>query len=140
MLKNKLSAMLKTAMANKNHNDKIIIRNLLGEIDRTKGTKNHNESDDAFITVIKKIITGNEETMKVSGKKDYLAYENEFLSQFLPKMLSAEETKVEVLSVIADLENPSMKDMGRVMGILKGKFPNQLNMGYVSALVKGELA
>ena len=58
------------------------------------------------------------------------------ISNFLPKQLSEEETKKLCQEAIKSSGATSMKDMGKVMGILKSKHADTLDFSKVSSVIK----
>jgi uncharacterized protein YqeY len=62
------------------------------------------------------------------------------IEEFLPGQLDAAAVEAAVLAAIAEVGASSIKDMGRVMGVLKGKFAGQMDFGAVGALIKARLA
>ncbi|MGE4313180.1 MAG: GatB/YqeY domain-containing protein [Pseudobdellovibrionaceae bacterium] len=62
------------------------------------------------------------------------------IQTFLPAQLSEDETKAAIDAAIAETGASSIKDMGKIMGVLKDKYAGQLDMGSVGALVKAKLA
>ena len=62
--------------------------------------------------------------------------EIEVISVFLPKQLSDEETKKICEEAIKSSGASSMKDMGKVMGILKSKQADTLDFSKVSSIIK----
>jgi len=65
--------------------------------------------------------------------------EMEIIREFLPQQLSAEEAEAAVAEVIAETSAGSLRDMGKVMGLLKERYRGQLDMGVVGPLVKAKL-
>jgi uncharacterized protein len=61
------------------------------------------------------------------------------ISEFLPKQLGEAEVKAAIASAIAEVGASSIKDMGKVMGVLKGKYTGQMDFGAVGALIKAQL-
>ena len=61
------------------------------------------------------------------------------IEEFLPKRLSDEEVAAAVAGAIAQTGASSVRDMGKVMGVLKGKYPGQIDFGAVGPLVKDRL-
>ena len=61
------------------------------------------------------------------------------IEDFLPKQLSADEISLAVETAIADMNASSIRDMGRVMGVLKSKYIGQMDFGHVGPLVKEKL-
>lgn len=58
---------------------------------------------------------------------------------FLPKQLTVDESAAAVDAAIAEVGAESIRDMGNVMGILKGKYTGQMDFGKVGPLVKDRL-
>ena len=61
------------------------------------------------------------------------------IQEFLPKMLSAEDIKIEVIAVISQTGASGPQDMGKVMGILSAKLAGKADGKIISSLVKDEL-
>jgi uncharacterized protein YqeY len=61
------------------------------------------------------------------------------ISQFLPTQMSEEEVAKVVAEVIAQTGASSMKDMGKVMGIVNGKLAGQSDSKTISGIVKAKL-
>ena len=107
---------------------------------RTKGQK---EISDSEITgILKKMIKQRNESCEVykkAGRNELLENETkeiEVISNFLPKQLSDEETKKLCQEAIKSSGASSMKDMGKVMGILKSKNADNLDFSKVSSIIK----
>ena len=65
--------------------------------------------------------------------------EIEVISEFLPQQLEAEAVSQAIAAAIAEVSASSIKDMGRVMGVLKAKYTGQMDFGAVGALIKAQL-
>ncbi len=61
------------------------------------------------------------------------------IEDFLPKQLSADEISLAVETAIANINASSIRDMGRVMSILKSQHIGQMDFGQVGPLVKAKL-
>jgi uncharacterized protein YqeY len=61
------------------------------------------------------------------------------IEDFLPAQLTATQTEAAVDAAIKDVGAESIRDMGRVMGVLKGKYTGQLDFGSVGPMVKARL-
>ncbi|SFJ52659.1 GatB/YqeY domain-containing protein [Jannaschia pohangensis] len=66
--------------------------------------------------------------------------EIDIIEEFLPKKLSDEEVEAAVVEAIAETGANSVRDMGKVMGVLKGRYTGQIDFGAVGPLVKARLA
>ena len=107
---------------------------------RTKGQKEMTDSE--LTTILKKMIKQRNESSEVykkAGRTELLENETkeiEVISAFLPKQLSDEETKKICEEAIKSSGASSMKDMGKVMGILKSKHADNLDFSKVSSIIK----
>ena len=107
---------------------------------RTKGQKGMSDSE--LTSILKKMIKQRNESCEVykkAGRKELLENETkeiEVISAFLPKQLSEAETKKICEEAIKSSGASSMKDMGKVMGILKSKHADTLDFSKVSSIIK----
>ena len=107
---------------------------------RTKGQKEMSDSD--IMAILKKMIKQRNESCEVykkAGRNELLENEKKeinVISNFLPKQLSEEETKKLCREAIQSSSASSMKDMGKVMGILKSKHADTLDFSKVSSIIK----
>ena len=110
---------------------------------RSKGIKEIKDSD--IISILKKMVKQRNESCEVykkAGRTELLdneLKEIEIINGFLPKQLSDEETKKICEEVIKSTGASSMKDMGKVIGILKSKHADSLDFSKVSGIIKGLL-
>ncbi|HKI60113.1 MAG TPA: GatB/YqeY domain-containing protein [Mariprofundaceae bacterium] len=77
-----------------------------------------------------------------AGREDLAAKELDEIKVFevyMPEQLSEEEVAKAVVQAIADSGAESMKDMGKVMGIIRPKLQGKADMGMVSAMIKQQL-
>ena len=104
------------------------------------------KDDDMVVEVLQKMAKQRREsiTMYVDGGREELAeqerQELSVIEEFLPQMLSEEETRAAIEAIKADLGATGVKDMGRVMAELKSRHGAVLDMSRASALVKESLA
>ena len=107
---------------------------------RTKDQKEMSDSD--LTAILKKMIKQRNESCEVykkAGRNELLENETkeiEVISAFLPKQLSEEETKKICEEAIKSSGASSMKDMGKVMGVLKAKHAGTLDFSKVSSIIK----
>lgn len=66
--------------------------------------------------------------------------EMEVMNEYLPKQLTEDEITVEVKKVIVETGASTMKDMGKVMGIINKRFVGQVDGKVVSIIVKNALS
>ena len=62
------------------------------------------------------------------------------IEEFLPKQLSEEESAAAVDAAVAEIGAESIRDMGKVMGVLKGRYTGQMDFGKVGPMVKERLS
>ena len=65
--------------------------------------------------------------------------EIEVISEFLPRQLSADEVRAAIAAAIAEAGATSIRDMGKVMAVLKAKYTGQMDFGAVGPQVKDQL-
>ena len=59
---------------------------------------------------------------------------------FLPRQMDEAETEAAVNAAVAETEASSIRDMGKVMGVLKGRYTGQMDFGKVGPMVKARLS
>ena len=59
------------------------------------------------------------------------------IQEFLPRQMTETEVEAAIAAAIAETGAASIRDVGRVMGVLKGRHAGQMDFGAVGALVKG---
>ena len=108
---------------------------------RTKG--NMDGIDDAgVLSLLQSMIKQRRESIDMytkGGRADLVAAEQaeiDVIQSFLPKQMSDDEVKAAIQAIIAETGASSIKDMGKVMGVLKSKYAGQLDMGKASGLIK----
>ena len=102
-------------------------------------------SDNDLITLLKKMVKQRNDSCdayKKAGRNELL--ENEMseikiINEFLPKQLSDEETKKICLETVKKIDANSIKDMGKVMGVLKKEYSDVLDFSKVSKIIKESL-
>jgi uncharacterized protein YqeY len=102
--------------------------------------------DDAQVTaVIEKMIKQRKESVvafEKGGRADLVAKENAeitVLQPYLPAQLSEAELDALIAEAIASTGAASIKDMGKVMGVVKSKAAGKADMGAVGARIKAKL-
>ena len=112
-----------------------------GEIaGRSKGQKELSDAD--ISTILKKMVKQRNESCEVykkAGRNELLDNEKKeinIINTFLPKQLSDEETKKICEEAVKSSGANSIKDMGKVMGILKSKHAQTIDFSKVSVIIK----
>jgi hypothetical protein len=61
------------------------------------------------------------------------------ISEFLPQQLSGDQVTAAIAAAVAEAGATSIKDMGKVMAVLKAKYTGMMDFGAVGALIKAQL-
>ena len=102
--------------------------------------------DAAVLTVIEKMIKQRRESIAqfdAAARKDLADKERaeiEILNAYLPQKMGQAEVEQAVAAAIAEAGASGIKDMGKVMALLKPRLAGRADMGAVSGLVKGKLS
>jgi uncharacterized protein len=102
--------------------------------------------DGALLALLQKMIKQREESVELyekGGRKELADQERgeiAIIAGFLPKQMSEAETAAAIDAAIQDVGASSMKDMGKVIGVLRGKYAGQMDFGKASAVVKSKLS
>ena len=98
--------------------------------------------DNDLVALLKKMVKQRNDSCdayKKAGRVELLANEVaeiKIINEFLPKQLSEEETKKICQDTIKSTGASSMKDMGKVMGVLKSQHAEALDFSKVSKILK----
>jgi len=96
--------------------------------------------------LLQKLVKQRKDTAKIYREQNRadLAEEEEYqasiIEKYLPKQMSKEEIQAVVDKVIADTGASSMKEMGKVMGILSKQLAGKADNKTIAALVKEKLS
>jgi uncharacterized protein YqeY len=102
--------------------------------------------DAETLPLLQKMIKQRQESVemyKQGNRADLVSQEQEeiaIISAYLPKQMSEAEMTEAIAAAIADTGAAGMKDMGKVIGALRGKYAGQMDMAKVSAVVKVKLS
>jgi uncharacterized protein YqeY len=112
-----------------------------------RGASSAPADDDALVVeVLQKMIKQRRESIamyETGGRAELAANEQaevEVIEGFLPKQMSEDEAKAAIDAIVTETGAASVKDMGRVMAILKERHASALDMSKASALVKARLS
>ena len=149
-LREKINEQFKTALKSKNKTLISTLRLVLAAIkerdiaNRTKDKKDA-VNDDEIIKVLRKMKKQRQDSVdlyKKGGRQELSEIEEteiKVIDSFLPKQLSDEETKKICKEIIKTLGASSLKDMGKIMGLLKKKYSDSIDFSKVNVIVKGLL-
>jgi uncharacterized protein YqeY len=103
--------------------------------------------DDLLVTeVMQKMIKQRRESAELyrKGNRNELADAEEaeiaVIERFLPKQMSDEEAQAAISAIIAETGASGMKDMGKVMGLVKERLAGKIDPARASGLVRSALA
>ena len=145
-LKKRIDEKLNQALKAKDKNTYPTLRLIVSAIKdaeiagRSKGLTELSDVD--ISAILKKMIKQRNESCEVykkAGRNELLENEQKeikVINEFLPKQLSDEETKRICEVAIKSVGASSMKDLGKVMGILKSKHAQTIDFSKVSIIIK----
>lgn len=119
---------MKNAMRSKDVVVRDLLRVVIGEFNR----EGKEVSDEKATSILKKMV----QNAKEQGNND----EANILEPYLPTQMDELELKRVLMNQIMNMDSPSMKDMGVVMGWLKGKYSGEYDGKMASTLVRELLA
>ena len=102
-------------------------------------------SDADLLGVFQKMIKQRQESVELydkGGRAELAAQEREeiaIISAYLPKQMSDADVKAAISAAIASTGAAGMKDMGKVIAELRGKYAGQMDFGKASGMVKAAL-
>ena len=148
-LQTKIESKLSEALKSKDKEIYSTLRLVFAAIKDTmiaKKIKDKKVLSDADLTnLLKKMVKQRNdscEAYKKAGRSELLDNEMseiKIINEFLPKQLSEEETKKICMEAIKVVGASSVKDMGKVMGMLKKKYSDVLDFSKVSQIIKENL-
>ncbi len=102
-------------------------------------------ADDEILAILGKMVKQRQESARAYEEGGRLELAEKELSEiaviedYLPRQLDEAEVEAAVAKAISETEATSLRDMGKVMGILKGKYTGQMDFGAVGPMVKARL-
>ncbi len=149
MLRDDINTALKEAMKAKNERAVSTLRMVNSTLKNAdieaRGAGKPALGDAEVIAALQKMVKQRQELVELykKGGRDDLAKQEEeeiaIISGYLPKQMSEAEMTAAIDAAIAETGAAGMKDMGKVIGVLRGKYAGQMDMGKASALVKAKL-
>ena len=150
-LREKINQQFNEALKSKNKTLVSTLRLVLTAIKErdiaNRTSKNKEEvKDPEIIKVLRKMKKQRQDSAdlyKKGNRQDLLKVEEaeiKIIDTFLPKQLSEEETKKICRETVESLEVSSVKDMGKIMGLLKKKYSDSIDFSKVNVIVKGLLS
>jgi hypothetical protein len=144
-LKERITEDMKTAMRS-GEKDRLAVIRLLQAAIKQREVDERITLDDAQVTsVLEKMIKQRKESIvafEKGARADLVAKESAeivILQPYLPAQLGEAELDALIAEAIAATGAASIKDMGKVMGVVKGKAAGKADMGAVGARIKAKL-
>ena len=144
-LKERITQDMKDAMRSGEKERLGIIRMLQAAIKQREVDERIALDDSQVLAVIEKMIKQRKEAIaqfEAGGRADLAEKEGaeiKLLQGYLPEQLSQADLEALVAAAVAETGAASVKDMGKVMGLVKTRAAGRADMGAVSALIKAKL-
>ena len=149
MLRDDINNAVKEAMKAKNERKVSTLRMVNSTIKNAdieaRGQGKPPLSDGDLLGVLQKMIKQRQEALELyekGGRPELVAQEREeiaVISAYLPKQMSDDDVKAAIAAAINETGAAGMKDMGKVIGVLRAKYAGQMDFGKASGLVKTAL-
>ena len=137
---------MKTAMRAKDAARLSAVRLLLSGIKQREIDERKELTDADVVSVIERMIKQRRESIVQFEKAarndlaDAEKFELQLLSGYLPQQLSDAEVEQELSKAVSESGASGIKDMGKVMALLKPRLAGKADMAKVSSLVKSKLS
>ena len=137
---------MKTAMRAKDAPRLSAVRLILAAIKQREVDERKELTDADVVAVLEKMVKQRRESIaqyEQASRKDLAdveKFELELLSGYLPQQLGDAEIQQEVAKALGESGASGIKDMGKVMALLKPRLAGKADMGKVSNLVKSKLS
>lgn len=145
-LQARITEAMKDAMRAKDKPRLGVIRLMQAEFKRIEVDERITLDDDRVLTTLDKMLKQRRDSFKQfedAGRQELAeqeAFEITVIQEYLPTPFTADELRELINQAIQQTAAASMKDMGKVMGILKPQLQGRADMGEVSKLIKAKLA
>jgi uncharacterized protein YqeY len=151
MLRETITAAMKEAMKAKSEAELGTIRMINAaikqkDIDVARPRGDQQITDEEILSLLQGLVKSRREAIEMfrqGNRQDLIDKETAeiaLIERFLPAQLGAGETIAAIDAAIAETGASSVKDMGKVMAVLKSGYAGQLDMSKASAMVKQRLA
>lgn len=145
-LKQHINDALKTAMRAKEKERVAVLRSIMAEFKRIEVDERIEVDDARALAVLDKMVKqrrDSEQQYRAAGRDELAAQESYEISQiqaFLPAALSSDEINIIIKQALADSGVTDMRDMGKVMALIKPQVQGRADMSEVSKLLKSQLS
>lgn len=150
-MRTRISTALKQAMKEK-ATDRLSTLRLINaafkdkDIDARAAGAEDGVDDAALLAILSRMVKQRQESARAyeeGGRLDLAERERsevEIIEEFLPQQLSEEKSAAAVDAAVAEVGADSIRDMGKVMAVLKAKYTGQMDFGVVGPMVKDRLS
>ncbi len=150
-LRERIQADTKTAMKEKDSARLSTLRLISAAIKdreiaaRTENTEHPGLTEGDLIAILSRMVKQRQESARAyeeGGRLELAAKEEveiEIIQGYLPRQLDEDEIRAAIAKVIDDLGATSVRDMGRVMAELRGRYAGQMDFGIVGPMIKDKL-
>lgn len=145
-LKQRINDEVKAAMRNQNRERVAILRMIMAAIKQKEVDERIELDDSQVLAVLDKMTKQHRDSIEQfrnAGRDDLVEKENSELQvvlEFMPAQLTESELEQMIQAAVAETAAAGMKDMGKVMGVLKPEVQGRTDMGKLSAMVKQKLS
>ena len=145
-LKPKLTTDMKSSMKSGDKKRLGVVRLMLAAIKQIEVDERIELDDTRILAVLDKMVKQRRESISHysdAGRDNLVAVEQaeiEIIQEYLPEALSEAEINDLVEQSIAATGAATIKDMGKLMGVLKPQLQGRADMGKVSQLIKSRLS
>lgn len=145
-LKAQITEDMKTAMRARDTQGLAAIRLVLAAIKQKEVDERKDLTDQDVIGVVEKMIKQRRESISQYEKAaradlaDVEKFELAVLQGYMPQALSESDVEAAVAAALTESGAQGVRDMGKVMGVLKSKLAGRADMSVVSAMVKTRLS
>ena len=144
-LKQRVNEDMKAAMRAKDAARLSAVRLLLAAMKQKEVDERVELTDADVLGIIDKMVKQRRESItqyEKAARADLVAvekFEIEVLSAYLPQQMGDAEVAQAIAAAVAESGASSVKDMGKVMALLKPRLAGRADMGKVSGMVKAKL-
>ena len=115
------------------------------DIEHRSKEKDNQINNNQILDILQNMVKQRKESVKIysqAGRKELMERENReitIIESFLPDQISADEVKKIVEDLCSEQEAHSIKDLGKIIKILKERYPGRLDFKIVAEITKSIL-
>lgn len=146
-IKDKIKAEMKSCMLAREKEKLSVVRQILAEINSYEidNFKRGESTDEDVLMVLSKMLKQRTESATIYDQEsrqdlaDKERYEMSVIKLFMPEPLSEEEVEAAIIDAVSSTSAAGLKDMGKVMAVLRGKLQGRADLKAVSEKVRKKL-